>query len=144
MTIKPRHLAWFFFACAVAGLLILWQLSGFGLGHWLQVHTGTVNESGPYYGFWSGFGSDLTEFGIFGLVGTWVIGWWHKHNCHTERCWRIGLHPLAGGTYVVCRKHHAEVTGHPHRKLSVEFLRSKHFEHLERISCTHPDHRAAT
>ena len=38
-------------------------------GHWLQVHTGTVNEPGPYYGFWSGFGSDLGEFGILGAVG---------------------------------------------------------------------------
>jgi hypothetical protein len=40
--------------------------------HWLAVHTGTVNEPGPYYGFWSGFGSDIAEFGIIGTNGTGV------------------------------------------------------------------------
>ena len=48
---------------AVAGLIIWLQHAGL-FGHWLQVHTGTVNEPGPYYGFWSGFGSDIAEFSI--------------------------------------------------------------------------------
>jgi hypothetical protein len=50
---------------AIAGEVILLQHARF-FGHWLEVHTGTVNEPGPYYGFWSGFGSDLEEFGILG------------------------------------------------------------------------------
>jgi len=36
--------------------------------HWLAVHTGTVDEAGPYYGFWSGFGSDLGEAALIGAV----------------------------------------------------------------------------
>jgi hypothetical protein len=36
------------------------------------VHTGTINESGPYYGFWSGFGSDIEEFGILGAIGAGI------------------------------------------------------------------------
>ena len=46
--------------------------------HWLAVHTGTVNEAGPYYGFWSGFGSDLGELALIGAV----YGMLRKHNCH--------------------------------------------------------------
>jgi hypothetical protein len=43
-------------AAAVAS--VLWVLNAGPVDHWLAVHTGTVNEPGPYYGFWSGFGSD--------------------------------------------------------------------------------------
>lgn len=71
--------------------------------HWLAVHTGTVNESGPYYGFWSGFGSDLGEAALFGAV----VGMFRKHNCHQRWCWRIGRHQA--GEYIVCRKHHPEL-----------------------------------
>lgn len=66
--------------------------------HWLAVHTGTVNEPGPYYGFFSGFGSDLQEFGVFALL----FGAYHRHNCHTPRCWRIGRYHVAGGEFTVC------------------------------------------
>lgn len=35
------------------------------------MHTGTVNEPGPYYGFFSGFGSDLGEYTlVFTLLGS--------------------------------------------------------------------------
>lgn len=110
-----------------------WQVTGFGLGHWLQVHLGVVNEPGPYYGFFSGSGSDLGELADFGAVCTLIIGLWHRHNCHAEGCFRIGLHHVAGQQYVVCRKHHGEVTGHPHRKLTPEFIRERHLEHLGRM-----------
>jgi hypothetical protein len=43
-------------AAAVAS--VLWVLNAGPVDHWPAVHTGTVNEPGPYYGFWSGFGSD--------------------------------------------------------------------------------------
>jgi hypothetical protein len=56
-------------SCAVFAGLIVWLQHARLVGSWLQVHTGTVNESGPYYGFWSGFGSDLEEFGILGAIG---------------------------------------------------------------------------
>ena len=70
--------------------------------HWLAVHTGTVNESGPFYGFWSGFGSDLGELALIGAI---VTGYRHV-NCHVKGCPRIGHHPVEGTPYRVCRRHH--------------------------------------
>ena len=74
------------------------------LQHWLAVHTGTVNESGPYYGFWSGFGSDIGEVAIIGGL----IGVARNHNCHVKGCWRWAHHEyeMDGATYKLCRIHH--------------------------------------
>src|SRR5690348_18359155 len=58
--------------CAASAAIAFWVLHPPLSGHWLQVHTGTVNEPGPYYGFWSGFGSDLEEFGILGAIGAGI------------------------------------------------------------------------
>ena len=69
--------------------------------HWLAVHTGTVNEPGPYYGFWSGFGSDIGELAIIGGM----VGIYRKHNCSVHRCWRIGRHRVPGTDHSCCRKH---------------------------------------
>lgn len=69
--------------------------------HWLAVHTGTVNEAGPYYGFWSGFGSDIGEIAIIGGMVTI----YRKHNCHVKGCWRIARHPVPGTDFIVCRRH---------------------------------------
>lgn len=62
-----------------------------------------VPGSGPYYGFWSGFGSDLTEFGIIGGF----VAVYRKNNCEVHACWRIGRHRTEAG-HMVCRKHHPE------------------------------------
>jgi hypothetical protein len=73
---------------------------------WWVLHlTGSDNLSGPWYGFWSGFGSDLGELAI---VGGLVSLYW-RHNCHVKRCWRIGRLPAGG--FLVCHKHHP--TGAP-------------------------------
>lgn len=75
--------------------------------HWVEWWTGADNPSGPEYGFWSGFGSDLTEFtaiaGGFGLA--------YRHlNCRQKGCGRLGIHnlvdPDTGEHIKVCRKHH--------------------------------------
>jgi hypothetical protein len=71
------------------------------LFHWFEVHTGTVNESGPYYGFWSGFGSDIGEATL--VVGVWAA--WRHHNCHVKGCARLGR-PVDGTPYVACPRHH--------------------------------------
>lgn len=68
--------------------------------HWLAVHTGTVNEAGPWYGFWSGFGSDIGEVALIGAV----LGGYKKHNCHQHHCWRIGRHVVDGTPF--CNRHH--------------------------------------
>jgi len=78
---------------------------------WVEVHTGTVNESGAYYGFWSGFGSDLGELTILGGV----IQIARHANCHSKGCWRIAKHPVEGTPYKVCRKCHPTINGKPTR-----------------------------
>jgi hypothetical protein len=72
--------------------------------HWLLHVTGIDNSSGRWYGFWSGFASDLALFG--GL-----FHYTRKHTCHVHRCWRIGRLHVEGTPYTVCRKHHP--TGAP-------------------------------
>jgi hypothetical protein len=73
------------------------------IAHWLWIHTGTGNEPGSYYGFWSGFGSDIGEVTI--IAGMLTV--YRKHNCEVSGCWRLGRHDTAGG-HTVCRKHHPD------------------------------------
>jgi hypothetical protein len=121
-------------ACAVVAAIVLWVMHSKQFGYWLQVHTGTINESGPYYGFWSGFGSDLEEFGILGGISAAVYQLVRKHNCHEPRCWRIGQHPAAGGQFLLCYRHHPDYDG---RKPTSELIRRLHREHLEREAAIH-------
>jgi len=93
------------------------------------VHTGTINEPGPYYGFWSGFGSDLTEFAIIGTIATGVYQLVKKYNCHYPGCWRVGNHPAAGGQFSLCYRHHPDYQG---MKPTHELIAQVHREHLER------------
>lgn len=93
--------------------------------YWIEVHTGTVNEPGPYYGFWSGFGSDIGEYAILvGLMhGIWLA--YHLHNCKEPGCWRLGHFPWTdkdGTHYKACHIHNPfmggkkPVKGHMHFK----------------------------
>lgn len=73
---------------------------------WLAHVLGLDNLSGPWYGFWSGFGSDISELGLlFGLVGLL-----RKSNCEVRPCWRLGRHPWVDPTtnlsHRLCRRHH--------------------------------------
>lgn len=68
--------------------------------NWVGHILGLDNLSGPWYGFWSGFGSDMSEVIMFG----WLYAFLRKHNCHVQGCWRIGRHAVDG--YVVCARHH--------------------------------------
>jgi hypothetical protein len=101
----------------VAVILGVWHDFYF---HWFEVHSGTVNESGPYYGFWSGFGSDIGEATIF--VG--IIATWRHHNCHVKGCARLGRR-VDGTPYLACPKHHPEHKGFK-RSVSLEELRGAH------------------
>jgi len=113
---------------AVVGMAF-WVIHGRLVGHWLEIHTGTVNEPGPYYGFWSGFGSDLTEFAIIGTIATGVYQLFRKYNCHYPGCWRVGNHPAAGGQFSLCYLHHPDYQG---KKPTHELIQRLHREHLER------------
>jgi hypothetical protein len=97
---------------AAAVAVTLWVLDRRVVDHWLAVHTGTNDVSGVYYGFWSGFGSDLAEFGIIGALGTAVYQVVKKFNCHEPGCWRVGTHPAAAGQFLLCYRHHPDFQGH--------------------------------
>jgi hypothetical protein len=78
---------------------------------WLGVgHNGQANTA---YSFWSGFGSDIAEFAILGLV-------WHRINCGVHGCWRIGLRKVPNTEHVVCHKHH------PHDRPTAEKVIEDH------------------
>lgn len=93
------------------------------LWHWFEVHTGTINESGPYYGFFSGFGSDLGEYAI-------IVSLFHAYyrtTCHEPSCFWPG-HIMADGHTRSCWHHNPE--GRPKRG----HVARKHAEHQERLS----------
>src|SRR5690242_15971518 len=92
-------------------LATIWLLHVPHLADWLQVHLGIVDEAGPYYGFWSGFGSDLAEISVLGAIGTGVYQLVKKFNCHQPGCWRVGNHPAAGGQFMLCYRHHPDFKG---------------------------------
>ena len=93
------------FIFIVAGAILLGIVVAFhaALQHWVAIHTGTLNESGPYYGFWSGFGSDIAEIT---LLGGLIAAYRHR-NCHVKGCARLGK-PVAGTPYLACWKHHPD------------------------------------
>lgn len=67
--------------------------------HQILVVLGVDDPTGPWYSFWSGFGSDLSYFGVFAVL-------YRKHNCHVHGCWRIGRHLVDDTGHVVCARHH--------------------------------------
>ena len=88
--------------------------------HWFEVHSGTVNETGTYYAFWSGFGSDVGEATI--VVG--IVAAWRHHNCHVKGCPRLGR-PVPGTPYVACPRHHPAHEGTT-RGVSLETIFKAH------------------
>jgi hypothetical protein len=73
------------------------------MGHWLEHILGMDNLSGPVYGFWSGFGSDISELSLVGVMGAHL----RAANCEVHGCWRIGRHLSAAG-HRLCRRHHPD------------------------------------
>jgi hypothetical protein len=116
---------------AVLAVAVVWLLHVPHLGHWLQVHLGIIDEAGPYYGFWSGFGSDLAELSILGAIGTGVYQQVRKFNCHQPGCWRIGSHPAAGSQFMLCYRHHPDYRGRRPGADVIERLHREHVEHQE-------------
>lgn len=88
------------------------------LFHWL----GLDSASGPAYLAWSGAGSDVSEIALLGAI----FAGWHRVNCHTKGCWRIGRQRVDGTTWVVCRRHH------PDGKPTHRHILAAHRAHLER------------
>lgn len=126
------------FWTTIAGILIAaflifqWNASHFHLGYWLQVHTGTVNEPGPYYGFWSGFGSDIGEYTIIVTMSSGIIMAARRRNCHHEGCPWIGRYQVAGGQFKVCRRHHPDPAVR-NKHVTMEHLHFVHAAHQENL-----------
>ena len=131
---KWRAIAIAVLAFAVLVGLVVWLQHLQLVGRWLQVHTGTINEPGPYYGFWSGFGSDLAEFSILVAIGAGVYQLVKKYNCHEPGCWRIGNHPAAGGQFLLCYRHHPDYRG---KKPTHELIERLHRQHQEQQAALH-------
>ena len=77
---------------------------------WLDtiLHTlGIDDTAGPWYAFWSGFGSILERAIELVVLGAILLR--HK-NCEIHRCWRLGRHPwvdpATGLEHRLCRGHH--------------------------------------
>lgn len=95
---------------------------------WFEVHSGTTNEPGPYYGFFSGFGSDLGEYAILVGVAQGVYLHWKHINCHAPGCPRVGRFNDASGQFKFCHHHHPEMMGN---RLSLEEMHGHHWRHRE-------------
>lgn len=74
--------------------------------HWFLHFTGADNVSGPWYGFWSGFGSDIGEVTLIAAV----LGAARHKNCHVKGCWRLGHSDPEHG-HPVCRRHQFKFRG---------------------------------
>ena len=101
------------------------------LQHWLAIHTGTLNEPGPFYGFFSGFGSDMAEVTLIG--GMAAV--YRKHSCHRRWCLRFGHYDFTdeatGLTFRLCRRCHPM---HPGKPLTRKHIARLH-EHNHGLRC---------
>ena len=111
-----------------------WLLNVSVVGRWMAVHTGIDDLSGSWYGFWSGFGSDLAEIGLIGAVATGVYQIVRKYNCHEPGCWRVGTHPAADGQFLLCYRHHPDFRG---QKPTHDMIERLHREHMARADAFH-------
>jgi hypothetical protein len=118
----------------VAVGVVAWVMRAHVVDHWLAVHTGTNDTSGVYYGFWSGFGSDLAEFGILGAIGTGVYQLVKKYNCHEPGRWRVGTHPAADGQFLLCYRDHPDYQG---TKPTHDLIVRMHQQHAEHQAAIH-------
>lgn len=74
------------------------------IGNWLYHYLG-LKGSGPWYSFWSGFGSDIGEVVIIGGL----ISIYRQHTCHVQGCHRLHWKQWTdpdGHVHSLCRKHH--------------------------------------
>jgi hypothetical protein len=84
------------FAVSVWSMIVHPWGWAFGIG----VHPYPESSSTPWtYQLYSGFLPALT---VLTLLGS-VLSLWHLHNCHQDRCWRLGKHRVDGTPW--CSRH---------------------------------------
>lgn len=69
---------------------------------WIEHVTGTNNEAGTYYGFWSGFGGSFLAPNPYILVTAFLVV--RHHNCSQKGCWRLSRHITKDG-HRLCHTH---------------------------------------
>jgi hypothetical protein len=113
----------YLFVAALAGLgASVWAVFYGGGDAWLAHTLGIYNETGPWYAFWSGFGSDIGEYAVFAALVTAVVGAYRRHNCNIKGCWRLQWREYVdadGVKHMWCKKHHPSKPVH-----------SRDFEHF--------------
>lgn len=89
-------------AVVVALSLVVCCVAGLGpVGHWFRGWYWPESGSGSIFSY--AFFSSVGGCSVVGAgFGTGLLTWWHRHNCHTDGCPRIGKHSMAGGKYVIC------------------------------------------
>jgi hypothetical protein len=70
--VRARLIVFAALVFAVLAGVVAWVLNAPAFNTWLRVHAGISDLSGPYYGFWSGIGSDIAEFSLVGAALTGV------------------------------------------------------------------------
>jgi hypothetical protein len=90
---------------------------------WVGHLLGLDDASGGWYLWWSGIGADL---GYLAIVGG-LINLARRHNCHTDKCWRIGHYDftdsVTGLVHRLCRRCHPD---HPGHKLTLSHIQRIH------------------
>lgn len=130
----------------VVGIVFL-VIDHLAVQHWLAIHTGTRNESDVYYGFWSGFGSDLGEYTIAAGIITGGVTAARHHNCREHGCWRLTTHtmedPQTHVLYRQCHKHHPLIpTEHSHHGIFRNHFSKEHMDGVRTRVVTQQDPRA--
>ena len=70
------------------------------MGGWLY-HVFGIGGTGPYYGWWSGIGADISELALVAAV-------WRGICCHEPGCWRPGFNYQG---HRVCHRHREKIDG---------------------------------
>jgi hypothetical protein len=108
------------------------------MGNWIY-HAFGFGGSGPFYGFWSGFGSDLSEPPVVvASIMAIVLLPWHL-NCGDGGHWPRGCksmltHKVEGNPFRACHKHHPVLSRHPYHGITAEIMALEHKAHLDRIA----------
>ena len=95
--------------------------------HWFLTFTGTNDESGSWYGVWSGFGGSIPDFLLLGTI--WAV--YKRNKC--QSCPRLvlkgGLGKVQGTHYETCHKH-TTTEDHEALKEQHKLLHPAMHEHL--------------
>ena len=75
---------------------------------WWEIHTGTQNEGGPYYGALSGWVGDIGLITIAAASIAALVHTIRRHQCYETTCHKIARHTyeIGGVTHPVCHVHH--------------------------------------